>query len=377
MDDLLAEDPHRVGPFRLLGRLGAGGMGRVYLGESPNGRPAAVKLVREPYAADPAFRQRLRQDVEAARRVGGAWAAYVLDADTQAQIPWIATAYVAGPSLQDVVERGFGPLPEPTLLVLADRLALALDDIHDAGLRHRDLKPSHVLLAMDGPRVIDFGITRAMEASAGARVVVGTPGFMAPEQFRGEPVTAAADVFSLGTVLAYAATGRMAFGMPDGDIGALVRRVVHEEPDLVGVPASLLPVVRACLHKDPARRPTPGQLTGYLASGSPGQSWLPREVSAQLARYAVQSGESVVSPGYRRRYLPPVPEDSNRPDPPPPLPWSASEPAPSPPPHRASLPRGPAWGSRRRTRRRTALLVAFAVLAVAVAVAWFVVRTVT
>ncbi|MFD9489382.1 serine/threonine-protein kinase [Streptomyces sp. NPDC059991] len=371
MGDLVAGDPSHIGPFRLLGRLGAGGTGRVYLARSPGGRAAAVKVVREEYAHGNGFRARFAQEVTAARQVDSEWTARVLDADATAEIPWVATAYVPGPSLRDVVDRDFGPLPEPSLLVLADRLALALADIHSAGLVHRDLKPSHVLLAVDGPRVIGFGLRGAPGAPADSGVIVGSPGFMSPEQILGEPVTPAGDVFCLGAILAYAATGRMAFGLPDGGLGALMFRVTHEEPDLVGVPAPLLPVVRACLHKDPVRRPTPEQLAGHLATnGSPGQSWLPREVLAQVARHAEVLREAGLPRGHRRQYLPPVPEDGHRPDPPPPAPASLPDARGA-----ASVPPAYMRGSRRRTLRRSALLVALTLLAL-VAV-WFVVRSVT
>ncbi|WP_371653529.1 MULTISPECIES: serine/threonine-protein kinase [unclassified Streptomyces] len=381
MDDLVAGDPSHIGPFRLLGRLGAGGTGRVYLARSAGGRAVAVKLVREVHAQRAAFRSRFAQEVAAARQVNGAWTAHVLDADATAEIPWVATAYVAGPSLRDVVDRDFGPLPEPSLLVLADRLALALTDIHSAGLVHRDLKPSHVLLAMDGPRVIDFGIAGAVAAlsesdMAGTGVIVGSPGFMSPEQIQGKPVTPAGDVFCLGAVLAYAATGRMAFGLPDSGLGMMLFRVVHEEPDLVGVPASLLPVVRACLHKDPERRPTPEQLAGHLATnGGPGHSWLPPEVLAQVAGHAAELRESGIPRGHRRQYPLPVPEDGYRPDPPPPPPAAASE---------ARMRRSPARkaaGFPRGQQRRSlsgALIVALILLAlVAWFVAWFFARSLT
>lgn len=369
MDDLAAGDPSHIGRYRLLGRLGAGGTGRVYLARSPAGRAVAVKLIWEDYARPSEFRARFADEVKAARQVDGEWTAHVLDADPAAEIPWVATAYVAGPSLRDVVDRDFGPLPEPSLLVLAHRLASALADIHRAGLVHRDLKPSHVLLAMGGPRVIDFGITAAPISYANTGPTVGTPGFMPPEQLRGEPVGPAGDVFCLGAVLAYAATGRLPFGEPGGGIPELFHRVAHEEPDLVGVPAPLLPVVRACLHKDPERRPTPEQIRGHLADGRPADPWLPREVMAQVARHTAVLRETGLPGVPRRQYAPPVPEDGYRPDPPPPLP---SAPTPG---WGSSLPRaGHTWGPPRRRRRTVALLAALAVLALVAA--WFVVRAV-
>ncbi|MFI1105526.1 serine/threonine-protein kinase [Streptomyces melanogenes] len=359
MEDLAAGDPSHIGPFRLLGRLGAGGMGRVYLARSAGGRTVAVKLVREPYAHRSEFRARFAREVAAARRVGGEWTAHVLDADVDAEIPWVATAYVAGPSLQDVVGRDFGPLPEPSLLVLANRLALALEAVHGAGLVHRDLKPSNVLLAVDGPRLIDFGITRALDvmeetALTGTGIVLGSPGFMSPEQLRGERVTEASDVFCLGAVLAYAATGRTPFEMPDGGLGlaGLMFRVAYEEPVLAGVPAALLPLVRDCLHKDPDRRPAPRLIAVRTAADLPDHGWLPAGLLAQLARHSAQLLDAdipraaVRAPAYR----PPVPENVNLRNDAPPLGSTAREPMARP---------GPAP---RRRRRRIALAALGAVL---------------
>lgn len=217
MDQLIAEDPTHIGPYRLIARLGAGGMGLVYLGRSDVGRTVAVKVVQVEYAKDPEFRRRFAHEVAAARRVGGAWTAAVLDADTEARVPWVATQYVAGPSLYDVVARDFGPLPEDSVRSLAGGLARALSDIHAARLIHRDLKPQNVLVTVDGPRVIDFGIARALETLAEGALtrtgaVIGSPGFMSPEQVRGQRLTPASDIFCLGSVLAYAATGRSPSG---------------------------------------------------------------------------------------------------------------------------------------------------------------------
>lgn len=188
------EGMQRIGAYRLLGRLGAGGMGEVYLARSARGRTVAVKVVREELAEQEEFRNRFRQEVAAARRVGGAWTAPVLDADTDAEIPWVATGYVAGPSLQQVVSHDYGALPERSVRILAGGLAHALKDIHAAGIVHRDLKPSNVLITIDGPRVIDFGIARALESVTDGGLtrtgaLVGSPGFMAPEQLRGDRIT--------------------------------------------------------------------------------------------------------------------------------------------------------------------------------------------
>ncbi|MFE5036442.1 serine/threonine-protein kinase [Streptomyces sp. NPDC056683] len=205
-------DPRSVGEYQLLRRLGAGGMGRVFLGRSPGGRPVAVKVVRaELVAGQPEFRSRFRREVEAARKVSGAFTAPVVDADPDASLPWLVTSYIAGPSLQDAVaERG--PLPATTVLDLAAGLAEALTSIHAAQLVHRDLKPSNVLLAEDGPRVIDFGIARSVESATitQAGLMVGSPGFMSPEQVAGSEVTGASDVFSLGAVRCWRSRPRAA-----------------------------------------------------------------------------------------------------------------------------------------------------------------------
>ncbi|WP_392893426.1 serine/threonine-protein kinase [Streptomyces sp. LN699] len=302
MEPLDPADPHRIGPYRLLSRLGAGGMGQVYLARSDRGRTVAVKLVHPELALREEFRVRFRQEVAAARRVGGDWTAPVLDADTEAEVPWFASGYVAGPSLHRAVTRDFGPLPPRTVRILATGLAYALRDIHRAGLIHRDLKPSNVLLTLDGPRVIDFGIARAPhdpdapdQGLTRPGVLVGSPGFMAPEQVRGEPVSSAIDVFCLGAVLAYAATGRLPFGDTEqgGGAAGLLLRVVEAEPDLAGVPAELLDLVRACLLKEPAERPTSAEVLARVgagdtvADGRALEPWLPTPLVALLGRHAV------------------------------------------------------------------------------------------
>ncbi|WP_282791146.1 serine/threonine-protein kinase [Streptomyces sp. CC224B] len=299
MEKLGPGDPQRIGAYRLLARLGAGGMGQVYLARSGRGRTVAVKLVREELAAQDEFRGRFRQEVEAARRVGGAWTAPVLDADTEAAIPWVATGYVAGPSLQTVVSHDHGPLPERSVRILAAGLANALKDIHAAGLIHRDLKPSNVLVTIDGPRVIDFGIARALETVTDGGLtrtgaLVGSPGFMAPEQVRGDRVTEAADVFCLGSVLAYASTGALPFGTANSGVHALMFRIAQEEPDLERVPESLRELIGHCLTKAPGDRPSLDDIldrTGAgdtLFEGKTRDPWLPGALVAQLGRHAVQ-----------------------------------------------------------------------------------------
>jgi len=208
---LQAGDPQRVGPYVLLGRLGSGGMGRVYLARSPGGRMVAVKVIRANLAEDAGFRARFAREVSAARKVGGLYTAQVVDADIDGPVPWLVTAYVPGTSLSDAVER-HGPLPDSSVLALAAGLAEGLIAIHAAGVIHRDLKPSNVLLAQDGPRIIDFGISSAAEATAltGTGFMIGSPGFMSPEQAEGFTVGPASDIFSLAGVLIYAARGRRA-----------------------------------------------------------------------------------------------------------------------------------------------------------------------
>ncbi|MFF7095355.1 serine/threonine-protein kinase [Streptomyces rubradiris] len=301
MEKLGPGDPPAIGAYRLLARLGAGGMGQVYLARSDRGRTVAVKLVRAELAEREEFRARFRQEVHAARRVGGYWTAPVLDADTEADVPWVATGYVAGPSLQQVVGHDHGALPERSVRILAAGLAQALADIHAAGLVHRDLKPSNVLVTIDGPRVIDFGIARALETAAPGEegltrtgALVGSPGFMAPEQVRGDRITPASDVFCLGSVLAYAATGSLPFGTADSGVHALMFRIAQEEPDLTGVPEGIADLVRDCLRKDPASRPSPAEIlerTGMEDTVTGGRSrdpWLPSALVAQLGRHAVR-----------------------------------------------------------------------------------------
>jgi len=291
MQPLGADEPAAVGPYRLLGRLGSGGMGRVYLGRSAGGRTVAVKIVHPHFALDEEFRARFRREVEAARRVGGAWTAPVLDADPEAAVPWVATAYAAGPSLSAAVTDG-GPLPARTVRALGAGLAEALTAVHELGLVHRDVKPSNVLLTLDGPLLIDFGIARATDGTASLTstgVSVGSPGYMSPEQILGKGVTGAADVFSLGAVLAYAATGEPPF--PGDSSAALLYKVVHEEPELGGLTGELREAAAACLAKDPAARPAPAELARRLAPEGTARlvagGWLPGALVEQVSRSAV------------------------------------------------------------------------------------------
>ncbi|MFK4544672.1 outer membrane protein assembly factor BamB [Streptomyces tendae] len=284
-------DPERVGPYRIVARLGSGGMGRVYLAGSPGGRAAAVKVVHEELAEDPAFRRRFGREVAAAQRVAGPFTAPVVDADPDADLPWLATAYVPGVALGTAVA-AHGVWPERSVRALGSGLAEALDAIHRADVVHRDLKPSNVLLAPDGPRVIDFGISVAADdtklTTTGA--VVGSPGYLPPEQLVGREVGPPGDVFALGALLAYAATGTGPFG--GGPAHGVNYRVVHEDPDLERVPDGLAEVVARCLAKDPRRRPEVPELVGELgrweaADGTRGTftagTWLPAPVAADVA----------------------------------------------------------------------------------------------
>ncbi|MCX5204134.1 serine/threonine protein kinase [Streptomyces sp. NBC_00237] len=255
--------PSYVGSYAVERELGAGGMGTVYLARSRGGRTVAVKVARPELAADPHFRERFRAEVEAARKVGGFHTAQVVDADPEAAAPWLATAYIAGPTLSGLLAAQ-GPMGEADLRLLGAALAEALQAIHGCGLVHRDLKPGNIIMADDGPRVLDFGIARALESSrlTSTGAAFGTPGFLAPEQAQGLEVDAAADVFALGAVLV-AAAGGSAFG--GGTPMGLMYRAVHEEPDLSALPPRIRPTIATCLAKNPAQRPTPQALLDHFA----------------------------------------------------------------------------------------------------------------
>ncbi|MEY9874677.1 outer membrane protein assembly factor BamB [Streptacidiphilus sp. MAP12-33] len=292
-----------IGPYRILRELGAGGMGRVYLAATASGRAVAVKVVHPEFAADPYFRRRFQREADAARAVSGAFTAPVVDCDPDGTPPWLATAYVPGPSLSEAIDAG-DPMPEPSLRVLGAGLAEALIAVHRAGLVHRDLKPSNILLALDGPRVIDFGISKAADGTAltAEGQLIGSPGYMSPEHCEGRELSAASDVFSLGAVLAYAATGRPPFGV--GATHAVLYRTVHEPPSLDGVPPGLLGIVAACLEKDPSRRPPLEHLLAWLRPGPGARTagWLgPAE--QQVAVRERQLAQALTPPGPTRRGL--------------------------------------------------------------------------
>ncbi|MEU1627743.1 protein kinase [Streptomyces sp. NPDC020096] len=284
-----------VGGYRLAARLGSGGMGRVYLSYTPGGRAVAIKVIRPEFAEDPEFRRRFRQEAQAAQRVQGLCTAPVIASDTGGPQPWLATAYVPGPTLAAAVAE-HGPLATSTVLLLVAGIAEALQSIHGAGIVHRDLKPSNVLLASDGPRVIDFGIARAADATAltGNGIVVGTPAFMAPEQAAAGRISAATDVFALGQVTAFAALGTPVYG--EGSSHAVLYRIVHEDPDVSALPTELLPVVTRCLAKDPAQRPSLAEVIALCQAATDQtqlrrpEGWLPDPIAATIIeRHAAPS----------------------------------------------------------------------------------------
>ncbi|MEU2773950.1 PQQ-binding-like beta-propeller repeat protein [Streptomyces sp. NPDC007162] len=286
VDQLTQHDPRRIGPFEVLGRLGAGGMGLVYLARSASGRRVAIKTVRTELAEDQLFRVRFTREVEAARAVSGFYTAAVVDADPRAAVPWLATAYVPAPSLEEIVN-DCGPLPAQAVRWLAAGVAEALQSIHGAGLVHRDLKPSNVLVVEDGPRVIDFGIASGVSNTrlTMTNVAVGTPAYMSPEQAKdSRSVTGASDVFSLGSMLVFAATGHPPFhgANPVETVFMLLR----EGPDLEGLPDELRPLIESCMQMEAAARPNPADLQAQLAphlfgSGSDdsgtASAWLPEK----------------------------------------------------------------------------------------------------
>ncbi|MFB6613764.1 PQQ-binding-like beta-propeller repeat protein [Streptomyces sp. NPDC056367] len=330
LSPLTHDDPHRLGTYRLIARLGSGGMGTVYLARSATGRTAALKTVHAHIATDPAVRTRFRLEVDAARVIGPVHGARVFDADPVAETPWLATEYVLGPPLDDAVS-AVGPLPEPAVRALGALLCAALAQLHASDVVHRDLKPSNIMLTADGPKVIDFGIARAIGDDRLTRTgtAAGTPAFMSPEQATGREHTSAGDVFALAGVLTYAATGHGPFG--SGQHADLLYRVRYADPDLTGVPPALLPVLARCLAKNPADRPTTAELAARLDAGQDGfAGHLPEPLLMEIARRA---GGVWHTPPHR---LPAPPEHG------------LAETLPSGAPTAPTTPAGPAGLSRRR-----------------------------
>ncbi|WP_432051931.1 serine/threonine-protein kinase [Streptomyces xiamenensis] len=283
-------DPREMAGYELRARIGSGGMGSVYLSYTRGGQPVALKVVRGEFADDPDFRRRFAAEVRAARRVQGLYTVPVLDSNTEGAAPWLATAYVPGLSLAEALRR-HGPLPLETVLLLVAGVAEALTSIHAVGVVHRDLKPGNVLLATEGPKVIDFGIAQAADSTAltGTDVRVGTPAYMAPEQIMGNPPAGpGTDVFALGIIAHFAATGGHPFG--EGGAHGLMYRIVQEDPYLARAPEALRPMIAACLAKNPAQRPGPEQVVEMCRSLSPGQtlqrrdSWLPAGLATQVSQ---------------------------------------------------------------------------------------------
>ncbi|WP_051580254.1 serine/threonine-protein kinase [Pseudonocardia acaciae] len=312
MEPLRADDPEGAGPYRFLGVLGSGGMGRVYLGGDRNGKLAAVKVVHDELAEDPGFRARFAREVEVASAVGAVGICAVLAADPEADRPWLATEYVPGPSLEQAVERA-GPLAADPLRVLAAGLVGALAGLHAAGLVHRDVKPSNVMLSADGPRLIDFGIARAVDAAPITRTgaLPGTPAYMSPEQAGDVEPGTASDIFSLASVLVFAATGHGPFGSTAHPV-AMLLRIAGDEPNLDGVPDALAPVLRRCLAKEPASRPSAAELVTELpASAERLAGWPPEVVGAHTERLPHVAASRPSGDGDRTRPVDPSAETTH------------------------------------------------------------------
>ncbi|WP_217171348.1 serine/threonine-protein kinase [Streptomyces sp. AC512_CC834] len=373
------DDPRTVAGYRLAARLGAGGMGRVYLSHTRGGRAVAIKVVRSELADDPTFRRRFAREVKAARKVKGAYTAELIDADPDGTPPWLATLYVPGPSLSGAVARS-GPLPVPAVLWLMAGVAEALQAIHGAGIVHRDLKPANVLLAPDGPRVIDFGISLAADSTAhtATGTTIGTPQYMAPEQASAGDITAATDVFSLGQTAAFAALGRPLYG--DGPAATVLYRIVHSEPDLSGLPEHLRDLLRRCLASGPEERATPVEIVEWcrreLGRGT-GEDTGPavwREIagppvtvpSPVAATGPATAAAPVAAPGPTAVHTAPwtAPQPPAVPQATVPAPWSAVH-APwqgAVGPRGPIVPQRPAGPEERKRRRRRAVLISAAVV---------------
>ncbi|MEU9217742.1 serine/threonine-protein kinase [Streptomyces sp. NPDC048376] len=361
------DDPRTVAGYRLAARLGAGGMGRVYLSHTRGGRPVAIKVVRSELADDPTFRRRFGREIKAARRVKGAYTAELIDADPDGNPPWLATLYVPGPSLSGAVARS-GPLPVPAVLWLMAGVAEALQAIHGTGIVHRDLKPANVLLAADGPRVIDFGISLAADSTAhtATGATIGTPQYMAPEQASAGDITAATDVFALGQTAAFAALGKPLYG--DGPAATVLYRIVHSEPDLSGLPERLRGLLGRCLTAAPEERATPAEIVEWCRRelGRDGAEETGPAVWREIAGPPVAVPPPVAATGPATAPAPvvaPGPTAVHT------APWTAQQPAagpqaiaPAPWPGAAgpwgpTVPQRPSGPEERRRRRRRAVLI--------------------
>ncbi|MFF4472826.1 serine/threonine-protein kinase [Streptomyces sp. NPDC001599] len=362
------DDPRTVAGYRLAARLGAGGMGRVYLSHTRGGRPVAIKVVRSELADDATFRRRFGREITSARRVKGAYTAELIDADPDGTPPWLATLYVPGPSLAGAVARS-GPLPVPAVLWLMAGVAEALQAIHAAGIVHRDLKPANVLLAVDGPRVIDFGISLAADSTAhtATGTTIGTPQYMAPEQASAGAVTAATDIFSLGQTAAFAALGKPLYG--DGPAATVLYRIVHSEPDLSELPERLRDLLGRCLAADPEERATPAEIVEWCRrelgrdGGEESGPAVWREIAGPpvtvpppvAATGPATAAAPVAAPGPTAVHTTPW----TAPQGPVPAPWPGT-PGPWPGaagPGGPAVPRRPAGPEERRRRRRNAVLI--------------------
>ncbi len=349
---LRREDPRVVGSFRLHRRLGAGGMGVVYLGSDRKGQRVALKVIRPDLAEDQEFRSRFAREVSAARRIRGGCTARLVAADLEAERPWFATQYVPGPSLHDKVAEE-GPLTAAEVASVGAALSEGLVAVHEAGVVHRDLKPSNILLSPKGPRIIDFGIAWATGASTLTHVgtAVGSPGFLAPEQVRGAAVTPATDVFALGATLSYAATGDSPFGQGSSEV--MLYRVVHEEAHLRGVPDALAPLVRACLAKDPEERPSTLQLSLRLKEIAARETQHPGSTRGAGQREVIERptgrlAEQYAEQATQQRPVTPAPRGRRRPEA---APAQAQPRGERPAPARDGRPRSAGTGGGRGARR--------------------------
>ncbi|MEU6315065.1 serine/threonine-protein kinase, partial [Streptomyces sp. NPDC047014] len=347
MESLRPGDPAEIGGYRLLARLGEGGMGEVFLARTHSGRPLALKTVHRDLSLQAGFAERFDREIRTSDRVRGAWTVSVVDFSPPGAAPqWLATEYIAAPSLADWVE-GHGPLPRPALLALARELAAALVTVGAAGVVHRDIKPANVLLGAQRPFLIDFGIARAVRDARYTQTgtVIGTPGYLAPEQATGSVASAPADVFSLAAVLVYAATGRSPFLEAGAELAlpALLYRIVHDEPCLDGVPQPLAALVADCLAKDPQARPTAARVLERLEQAEPAPDeagWagaVPPELAAEVARRETALGALLVPPRPQAPSAPVAPPTPPVPPPAtpaqgygPPLPVSVPMPATAP-----------------------------------------------